>query len=61
MKWFRDVKSFGFTEREGAKDVFVHFIAIQADGFKSLHEGQEVEFEVVQNQKGLTAENVKPL
>ena len=61
MKWFNDTKGYGFIERKGAKDVFVHHSDIQADGFKSLAEGQQVEFEVVQNQKGPAAANVKPL
>ena len=61
VKWFNDCKGFGFIEREGGSDVFVHYSAIQGDGFKSLHEGQQVEFEVVQGQKGPAAENVTPL
>ncbi len=61
VKWFNDSKGFGFIEREGGSDVFVHYSAIQGDGFKSLHEGQQVEFEVVQGQKGPAAENVTPL
>ena len=58
VKWFNDAKGFGFIEREGGSDVFVHHSAIQAEGFKSLAEGQAVEFEVVQGQKGPAAENV---
>lgn len=61
MKWFSNEKGYGFIAREGAEDVFVHFSAIQADGYKSLMEGQRVEFEVVQGQKGLQAANVQLL
>jgi CspA family cold shock protein len=61
VKWFKDEKGFGFITRDdGEKDVFVHHSAIQMDGFKSLHEGQKVEFEVVQGEKGPAAENVVP-
>jgi cold shock protein len=59
VKWFSNEKGYGFIAREGAEDVFVHFSAIQADGYKSLMEGQRVEFEVVQGQKGLQAANVQ--
>jgi len=59
VKWFDDAKGFGFiTPDNGQKDCFVHFSAIQGAGFKSLAEGDEVEFEIVQGQKGLAAENV---
>ena len=58
VKWFNDSKGFGFIEQEGGSDVFVHHSAIQADGFKSLKEGQSVTMEVVESQKGLQAENV---
>ena len=61
VKWFNDAKGFGFIEREGGADVFVHHSAIQAEGFKSLAEGQAVEFEVVQGEKGPAAENVRPV
>ena len=61
VKWFNDSKGFGFIERSGGSDVFVHHSAIQGEGFKSLREGQQVEFEVVQGQKGPAAENVTPL
>ncbi|MEJ6951592.1 MAG: cold-shock protein [Halanaerobiaceae bacterium] len=58
VKWFNDQKGFGFIEREAGDDVFVHFSAIQSDGFKSLEEGQEVEFEVVEGDRGPQAANV---
>ena len=58
VKWFNDSKGFGFIEQEGGSDVFVHHSAIQAEGFKSLKEGQSVTMEVVEGEKGLQAENV---
>lgn len=58
VKWFDEKKGFGFIEREDGNDVFVHFKAITGDGFKTLTEGQEVEFEVEQGQKGPQACNV---
>ena len=58
VKWFNDSKGFGFIEQEGGGDVFVHHTAIQAEGFKSLKEGQAVTMEVTQGQKGAQAENV---
>jgi CspA family cold shock protein len=59
VKWFNDAKGFGFIAQEGGKDVFVHFSAIEASGFRSLGEGDEVEFEIVEGPKGLQAANVK--
>jgi CspA family cold shock protein len=59
VKWFSNEKGYGFIEREGGDDVFVHFSAITMDGYKSLTEGQRVSFEVVQGDKGLQAENVQ--
>lgn len=61
VKWFNDSKGFGFIEQENGADVFVHFSSIQGDGFKTLAEGQEVSFDVVQGQKGLQAANVVKL
>ncbi|EFI84471.1 cold-shock protein CspD [Listeria grayi] len=61
VKWFNSEKGFGFIEVEGGDDVFVHFSAIQGDGFKTLDEGQSVEFEIVEGQRGPQAENVVKL
>jgi len=58
VKWFNGDKGFGFIEREGGKDVFVHFSAIQGNGFRNLQEGQKVEFNVEQGPKGPQASNV---
>jgi CspA family cold shock protein len=58
IKWFSDAKGYGFIEREDGDDVFVHFSAIVGEGFRTLAEGQEVEFDVVQGAKGPQAENV---
>jgi cold shock protein len=61
VKWFNDAKGFGFISRQNGEDVFVHFSAIQANGFRSLQEGQAVQFNVVRGPKGFQAENVQPL
>lgn len=58
VKWFNSGKGYGFIAREGGPDVFVHFTAIQADGFRTLEEGQKVEFTIEQGQKGPQASNV---
>jgi len=58
VKWFSDVKGYGFIEVEGSRDIFVHYSAIQREGYKSLSEGQEVEFEVVDGTKGPQAAKV---
>jgi len=60
VKWFNESKGFGFIERESGPDVFVHFSAIEAEGFKTLAEGQKVSFNVTDGQKGPQAENVRP-
>jgi CspA family cold shock protein len=60
VKWFNDAKGYGFISRQNGEDVFVHFSAIQANGFRSLQEGQQVQFDVVKGPKGWQAENVKP-
>ena len=59
VKWFNDAKGFGFIEQDNGDDVFVHFSAIQGDGFKSLAEGQAVTFDVINGPKGLQAANVR--
>ena len=61
VKWFNDAKGYGFIERADGDDVFVHYTAIQGTGFRSLSEGQEVEFEVVDGPKGKQAANVTKL
>lgn len=58
VKWFNDSKGYGFIERDGAPDVFVHFSAIRSEGYRSLREGQAVEFEVVEGDKGPQAQDV---
>ena len=61
VKWFNDAKGFGFiTPSDGSKDVFVHFSALQGDGFKTLAEGAQVEYELAQSDKGPQAQNVRP-
>ena len=61
VKWFNAAKGYGFIGREGGDDVFVHFTAIQADGYRRLEEGQRVEFSIEEGPRGLQAANVVPL
>ena len=61
VKWFNADKGYGFIQPESGEDVFVHFSAIQMSGYRSLHEGQAVEFDITQGQKGPQAANVRPL
>jgi len=61
VKWFNDAKGYGFISRQSGDDVFVHFSAIQSNGFRSLQEGQAVELEVAKGPKGLQAENVRTM
>ncbi len=61
VKWFNDAKGYGFIEQENGPDVFVHFSAIQGDGFKTLSEGQKVEFTITDGKKGPQAENLVSL
>jgi len=61
VKWFNESKGFGFIEKDGGGDLFVHFSAIQAGGFKTLSEDQRVSFDITEGQKGPSAENVKVL
>ena len=61
VKWFNEAKGFGFIEQESGPDVFAHYSAIKGDGFKTLAEGQKVEFTVTAGQKGPQAENIVPL
>ncbi len=61
VKWFNSNKGYGFIQHEGGPDVFVHFSAIQMSGYKSLNEGQQVEFSIEQGPKGLQAADVRPI
>jgi len=61
VKWFNEAKGFGFIQQSGGEDVFVHYSAIQGEGFKTLAEGQVVEFEIVEGPKGKQAANVTPV
>jgi CspA family cold shock protein len=61
VKWFNETKGFGFIAQEGGPDVFAHYSAIEGSGFKTLAEGQKVEFTITQGQKGPQAENIRPV
>ena len=61
VKWFNEQRGFGFIEQPNGEDLFVHYTAIQGEGFKTLEEGQEVEFDIVEGPKGLQAANVVPV
>ena len=61
VKWFNNEKGYGFIAVDGGQDVFVHYSAVQSDGYRSLDEGQRVEFEITQGSKGPQAEHVRPL
>jgi CspA family cold shock protein len=61
VKWFNDAKGYGFISRQNGEDVFVHFSAIQGGGFRSLQEGQGVQFDVTKGSRGFQAENVQPI
>ena len=60
VKWFNESKGYGFIKQENGPDVFVHYSAINSEGFKTLYEDQEVEFDIVEGPKGLQSSNVKP-
>ena len=60
VKWFNEAKGFGFIEQDSGEDVFVHYTSIQGNGFRTLKEGQKVDFEITKGPKGLKAENVNP-
>ena len=61
VKWFNERRGYGFIEQANGEDLFVHYSAIQAEGFKTLEEGQEVEFDIIEGPKGLQAANVTPV
>ena len=61
VKWFNDAKGYGFISRQNGEDVFVHFLAIRGSGFRSLQEGQTVQFDLTKGPKGLQAENVQAI
>lgn len=61
VKWFNNAKGFGFIEQEGKEDIFIHYSNIEKDGYKTLKEGQLVEFDLVETDKGYQAQNIKPI
>ena len=61
VKWFNNAKGYGFIELEGKEDIFIHYSNIEKDGYKTLKEGQLVEFDLVETDKGLQAQNIKPI
>lgn len=61
VKWFNNAKGYGFIEQEGKEDIFIHYSNIEKDGYKTLEEGQLVEFELVKTDKGYQAQNIKPI
>lgn len=61
VKWFNNEKGYGFIEQEEQEDIFIHYSNIEKEGYKSLHEGQMVEFDLVKTDKGYQAKNIKPL
>lgn len=61
VKWFNNEKGYGFIEQEGKEDIFIHYSNIKKDGYKTLKEGQKVEFDLIKTDKGYQAENIKPI
>lgn len=61
VKWFNNEKGYGFIEQDGEEDIFIHYSNIETDGYKSLYEGQMVEFNLIKTDKGYQAQNIKPL
>lgn len=61
VKWFNNAKGYGFIEREGQEDIFIHYSNIEKNGYKTLEEGQLVEFDLVKTEKGYKAQNIKPI
>ena len=61
VKWFNNEKGYGFIEQEGKEDIFIHYSNIEKDGYKTLKEGQKVEFDLVKTDKGYQAQNIKPI
>ena len=61
VKWFNNAKGYGFIEQEGKEDIFIHYSNIEKDGYKTLKEGQLIEFDLIDTEKGLQAQNIKPV